>query len=382
MDEFMKKYHEQMDKIKLSDAADQAILNELSKGYTQNKAPHRTWAKRNLSAAMVTLIILVASSVTVFAGVAIHGIIIQSNKAESQIDGIGAKVNVGHSYYFDLLAGNDGEIYALTDNDYNSELTDHHVIAWKSTDHGNSWETMLLQPEELMAGSSLRAGDLREREAGIEAIAIFSDEEKEHTGEYVVRVYQIGADSYKELDMEEVYTQFENQDNLFTVKYVNDNIIALAGPEKCLLYDLNSEKVVKNFPYDLTMGFLKTQRQFLIYGKEIYTCLNAETLEEQKPEEGLQEFVKKMFEKNNKEVMPPMAVWKDTIACATKAGIYEYKSGEITQIKQLFRVVHDGKSFNGMWPMCKTADDLYYICTLNGFNMSLWEIDGDKEELK
>ena len=32
MDEFMKKYHEQMDKIKLSDTADQAILNELSKG--------------------------------------------------------------------------------------------------------------------------------------------------------------------------------------------------------------------------------------------------------------------------------------------------------------------------------------------------------------
>ena len=148
------------------------------------------------------------------------------------------------------------------------------------------------------------------------------------------------------------------------------------------MYDLNSDKVDKNFPYDLTMGFLKTQKQFLVYGKEIYTCLNAETLEEQKPEEGLQEFVKMMFEKNNKEVMPPMAVWNDTIASVTKSGIYEYKAGEITQFKQLSDVVHDGKSFNGLWPICKNADGLYYICTLNGFNMSLWEIDGDKEELK
>ncbi len=380
--ENMKKQREQMDKVKLTNAADPTVGNELLDGYTKNNTPHKTWAKRNLSAAMIIAIILIASSVTVFAGVAIRGIIIQSNKAESKVDGIGAKVNVGHSYYYDLLAGNAGEIYALTDNDYDNELTDHHVIAWKSTDHGNSWETMLFQPDELKAGSSLTAGALREREDGMEAIAIFSDEEKEHTGEYVVRVYQIAADSYKELDMEDVYTQFGNQNHLFAVKYVNDNTIALVGIEECLLYDLNTQKVIKNLPYDLTMGCFNTQDQFLLYGKEIYTCLNTETLEEQEPEEGLQEFVKMMFEKNNKEVMPPMTVWNDTIASVTKSGIYEYKAGEITQFKQLSDVVHDGKSFNGLWPICKTADGLYYLCTIGDIEMSLWEIDGDKEELK
>ena len=80
--------------------------------------------------------------------------------------------------------------------------------------------------------------------------------------------------------------------------------------------------------------------------------------------------------------MPPMTVWKDTIASVTKSGIYEYKAGEITQIKQLSDVVHDGKSFNGLWPICKTADNLYYLCTIKDIEMSLWEIDGDKEELK
>ena len=89
-----------------------------------------------------------------------------------------------------------------------------------------------------------------------------------------------------------------------------------------------------------------------------------------------------MFEKNNKEVMPPMTVWNDTIASVTKSGIYEYKAGEITQFKQLSDVVHDGKSFNGLWPICKTADGLYYLCTIRDIEMSLWEIDGDKEELK
>ena len=63
--ENMNKQRKQMDKVKLTNAADPTIGNGLLDGYTRNNASHRTWAKRNLSAAMIIAIILIASSVTV-----------------------------------------------------------------------------------------------------------------------------------------------------------------------------------------------------------------------------------------------------------------------------------------------------------------------------
>lgn len=388
MDNYMKKYCEQMDQVTLSDTADQAILNELLKTETRKGGAYMKRAKRNISAAMIAVTITAASFVTVCAGVVIHGTIIKSHKAESQVEGIGAAVNVGESYYYDLLAGDAGEIYALTDNDEKNELTDHHALVWKSMDQGDIWEEVLSQPDELKEDSGLFAGDLRKGEDGIEAIVIMMEREDDNAeGGYVNRVVQITADSCTEYDMDEVYTQLGGQDHLRDVKYVNDHSIALVGTEECLIYDIDSQKVIKNLPYNLRMGYLKTQDQFLLYGTEIYGCINAETLEEEEPEEGLQEFVQMMCKKNNAGTLdmlfPPMAAWKDTIVCVTKEAIYEYKDGEITQSKQLSSAVNNGHAFNGLLPFCKTGDGAYYVCTFDGAGgMSLWQIDGNKEEMK
>lgn len=381
MDDYMKKYCEQMDKVILSDSADQEILSDLLKDDARKGVPYMKRAKRNISAAMVAATIIIVSAVTACAGVAIHGIIIKSNKTKSQVEGVGT-VDVEESYYYDLLASDTGEIYVLTDNDYDGTLTDYHAVAWKSTDQGDTWESILFQPDELNEESGLLAGDLREGESGIEAIVIIEEKDDKAEDGYVNRVYQITADSYIEYDMDEVYTRLGDQNYMFNVKYVNNDIIALIGTEECLLYDVNTQKVVKSLPYDLTMGCLKTRDQFLLYGKEIFSCLNTETLEEQEPEEGLREFVQTMYEKNHNNVFPPMAAWNDTVVCVTNSGIYEYKDGATTQITQLSNVVNEGRAFNGMLPICKTRDGKYYICTFSETGMSLWQIDGDKEELK
>lgn len=374
MDEYMKKYREQLDKVTLSDAADQAILDDLLKSDAKKGVLCMKRTKRNISAAMIAVTIIIASSVTVFAGVAIHRAIIKSTKVESRVEGFGVTANVGESCYYDLLAGDAGGIYVLTDNDYEGALTDHHAIAWKSTDQGDTWEEVLSQPNGMNMEGYLFAGDLREGKTGIEAIVIMEEENDEAEEGCVNRVYRITADSYVEYDMDEVYAQLGGQEHLWSVKYVNDHIIALAGVEECLLYDVNTQKVVRNLPYDLTMGCLKTQNQFLLYGKEIYTCLDAETLEEQEPEEGLQEFVQMMYEKNNNEVLPPMAAWKDTVVCVTKAGIYEHKAGKINRIRQVSDTVNYGRVFNGLLPFCKTRDGEYYVCTFSGTGMSLWKL--------
>lgn len=377
IDEYMKRYREQMNEVTLSDSADQAIMDDLLKADVQKGGPYMKRTKRNISAAIIAIVIVIASSATV---VAIRGAaVIKSNKEERRVEGVGAKVNLGESYYYDLLAGDNGEIYALTDNDAENELTDYHVVVWKSTDQGDTWESVLLQPDELKGEIYLSAGDLREGKDGIEAVVMLAEEEeKTEDGYYIWRVYQITEDSYVEYDMDEVYAEFGN--DLFNVKYVNDDTIALIGGERCLLYDVNKQKVIKSLPYDWTMGCLKTQDQFLLYGKEIYSCLDAETMEEQEPEEGLQEFVQTMYEKNFNDVFPPMQAWKDTIVCMTKSGIYEYKDGETTYIRQLSSKV--SKVFNGLLPICKVRDGEYYIAVFSGTGMSLWQIDGDKEEMK
>lgn len=381
MDEYMKKYCKQMDKVTLSDTADQAILDDILKADFQKRVPYVKRTKRKMNAAMIAAIITIASS-TVVACVAIHGAIVKSNKAESQVEGLGAAVNVGESYYYDLLAGGTGEVYVLTDNDYNEVLSDHHAVAWKSTDQGETWEEVLFQPDELGEESHLFAGDLREGETGVEAVVIMEEENEKAEDGYINRVYQITADSFVEYDMNEVYKQLGDQEHLWNVKYVNDHIIALVGTEECLLYDVNTQKVVKSLPYNLTMGCLKTQDQFLLYGKEIYSCLDAETLEEQEPEEGLQKFMQMMYEKNDNKVLPPMTAWNDTIVCVTRAAIYEYKDGEITQARQLSNAVNGGRAFNGLLPICKAQDGEYYICTISDTGMSLWQIDANKEEMK
>lgn len=182
--------------------------------------------------------------------------------------------------------------------------------------------------------------------------------------------------------MDEVYTQLGGQDSLRNMNYVNEHIIALIGTDDCLLYDTNTEKVVKSLPYDPSKGWLQTKDQFLLYGKEIYSCIDAETLEEEESEGGLQEFVQTMYEKNNNDVLPPMAVWNDTVVCVTRSGIYEYKDGETTQIRRLSAAATKGYAFNGLLPMCKTQDGEYYVCTFGDTGMYLWHINGSNEEMK
>lgn len=380
MDEYMRRYREQMDQVRLSDAADQVILNDLLKDNVRKGAPYMKRTKRSMSKAAAAAAVVIVFSVTAAACAAVvHRAIINSNKAESQVEGTGAVVDVGESSYYSLLAGNAGEVYVLTDNDCEGALTDHHAVAWKSTDQGETWEEILSQPDELNEESYLCAGDLREGEAGAEAVVIMEEMSGKAEEGYSERVYQITSDSYIEYDMEEVYNRLGDGEQIWDVKYVNDQIIALAGATgECLLYDVNTQKVVKSLPYDGTMGWLKTQDQFLIYGTEIYSCLNAETLEEEEPEQGLQDFVSMMFQKNNQVVLPPMAVWNDTVACVTKAGIYEYRDGEITQIRQLSNRVSNGYAFNGVLPFCRTKNGEYYVCIFSENGMSLWQIDGDE----
>ena len=43
-----------------------------------------------------------------------------------------------------------------------------------------------------------------------------------------------------------------------------------------------------------------------MYCDEIKYCLNAETLEEQEPEDGLEQFVEDMWEANDRDVFAPM----------------------------------------------------------------------------
>lgn len=384
MDEYMKKYREQMDQATLSDAADQAILDDLLKANGRKGVPYMKWAKRNISAAMVAAVIAIASVVTVFAGVV--GTIIRSNKAESQIEGLGAKVDVGNAYYLDLLAGDAGEIYVLTgdgQDGHNSALTGHPVVAWKSTDQGDTWQEALSQPDGLNENCFLVAGDLRKGENGIEAIVVIAETGSQLENGQVHRVYQITADSYVQYNIEEASARLGRSIDLFNVKYVNSHTIALVGSEKCLLYDTNTQQVVKELPYDMTMGCLKTQDQFLLYGKEIYSCINSETLEDQEAEEGLQEFMQLMYAKNSNLVLPPMYADNETIVCAAKAGIYEFRAGKTTEVRPLSDTVTDGHPFNGLLPICKAQDGSYYICAFSGdIGMALWQIDGDKEELK
>lgn len=380
MDKYMNQYCKQMDEVKLSDAADQMILNDILKADARKGVSHGKRIKRNLSAAAIAVIVIIFSSATIFAGVMIHGTIVKSHKTE--IEGFGTKVDLGESYYYDLLAGDAGELYALTDSDYDGALTDYHAIVWKSTDQGDTWEAVLSQPDELNDESYLLAGDLWEEKSGIEATVIIQENDLKEEGIYTNRVYRVTADSYVEYDMDEVYALIGGQDHLFNVKYVNDCTIALVAGEKCLLYNTKTQKVEKELPYDLTMGCLLTQDQFLIYGREIYSCIDVNSLGDQEPEAGLQEFVQMMYEKNNREVFPPMQAQGDTVVCVTKMGIYEYQDGEITQIRQLSAKVNGVRTFNGLLPVCKGQEGEYYICTFFGSGMAIWQIDSEKEEMK
>lgn len=71
MDEYMRMYREQMDQVKLSDAADQVILNDLLKDNVQKGAPYMKRTKRSISKAAVAATIVIVFSVTAAACAAV-----------------------------------------------------------------------------------------------------------------------------------------------------------------------------------------------------------------------------------------------------------------------------------------------------------------------
>ncbi|EOS46215.1 MAG: carbohydrate ABC transporter substrate-binding protein [Lachnospiraceae bacterium] len=296
--------------------------------------------------------------------------------------GMSTVVSIEGAYYYDLFADDAGVIYALTDNASESVLKDANVIAWKSSNQGNTWEELLYQPDTLQEGSELEAGALRASEGGIEAFAIFSEHADEAGEEHARRLYRITENSCDELEASEAFNQLGDE-ALWNVSFVNGHVISIAGGEQCVLYDIDQQKAVKNLSYDsFAAAFLSMQEQFLVYGKEIVYCLDAETLEEQEPEKSLQEFVAAMYEKNDGVVFPPMDVYKDTVVCATTEAIYEYREGKTVQALSIPDIVNLGQSFNGMLPLCKGKGNAYYVGVFASGKMNLQQIVEDKETEK
>lgn len=296
--------------------------------------------------------------------------------------GMSTVVSIEDAYYYDLMADDTGDIFALTDNASKSALKDARVIAWKSSDQGNTWEELLYQPEALKDDSELEAGALRTGKEGIEAFAVFSEHMDGAEEEHAHRFYRITENSCDELEASEAFNQLGDE-ALWNVSFVNGHVISIAGGEQCVLYDIDQQKAVKNLSYDsFAAAFLSMQEQFLVYGKEIVYCLDAETLEEQEPEKSLQEFVTAMYEKNDGVVFPPMDVYKDTVVCATTEAIYEYREGKTVQALSIPDIVNLGKSFNGMLPMCKGKGNAYYVGVFASGKMNLQQIVEDKETEK
>lgn len=213
--------------------------------------------------------------------------------------GTSTGVRIEGAYYYDLMADDTGDIFAFTDNVSEGVLQDARVIVWKSSDQGKTWEELLYQPEALKDGSELQAGALRAGKEGIEAFAVFSEHTDDTMEEYAHRLYRITENSCDELEASEVFGQL-GDGVLWNISFVNEHIISLAGGEQCVLYDIDKQKAVKSLSYDsYTVAFLSMQEQFLVYGKEIVYCLDAETLEEQEAEKSLQEFIAAMFAKND-----------------------------------------------------------------------------------
>lgn len=115
--------------------------------------------------------------------------------------------------------------------------------------------------------------------------------------------------------------------------------------------------------------------QFIVYCDEIKYCLNAETLEEQEPEDGLEQFVEDMWEANDRDVFAPMKAWNDTVVCVTTKAIYEYRDGRTVKALSVPDTVHGGTSFNGMSPICKGSQNTYYLSALSAGETTLWRIE-------
>lgn len=292
--------------------------------------------------------------------------------------GISSVISIEDAYYYHLLAADTGDIFAFADNFSEGDFKDEPVIVWKSSDRGDTWEELLHQPEALPDGFALRAGAMRIGKDGLEAFAVFSEDAGETMDGNVSRLFRITETSCEELEAGEVCKQLSG--GVWNISFVNGHIISLAGGEQCVLYDTEKQKAIKSLSYDpYSVGFLSMPNQFIVYGKEIVYCLDAETLEEQYADKGLQEFVATMYQKNGDTVLPPMNTYKGTVICVTAEAVYEYREGKTIQTLSVPDMLNGGNCFNGMCPICRGQDNAYYVSGFAAKETKLWRLEADQK---
>lgn len=283
-------------------------------------------------------------------------------------------IGIEDAYYYDLMTDDEGNLFALANTTDEDTSRKRQAIVWQSSDQGDTWEKLLFQPERLKEGSELKAGALREEKEGVEAFAVFTEYQDKTREKYTHRLYRINSDGYEEMKADKVLEQLG--DGLWNISFVNDHILSLGGGEECVLYDIKEQKPVKKLSYNLySVGFLPIKEQFLIYGKDLSYCLDAENLEEEKAEESLQEFIAEMYKKNGSDVFPPMDTEQETIVCVTKEAVYEYKNGKTQRVLPIPETVNERKFFNGMMPVCKGEDGVYYVSVLGAEGGNLQKIE-------
>lgn len=289
--------------------------------------------------------------------------------------GLASVVSIEDAYYYnDLLTTDEGEVYALTDG--TSEEGTDPVLVWKSTDQGENWEKVIKLPDTIYAGSFISAGALQEEEDKLNAYVVVSDSDDSTSDSGGNRLLWITEKGSEELNAGEVFEEIGG--SVWKISVVNDHVLSIAGIDKCVLYDITQQKELKSLSYDYgRAGFLSMKDQFIVYCDEIKYCLNAETLEEQEPEDGLEQFVEDMWEANDRDVFAPMKAWNDTVVCVTTKAIYEYRDGRTVKALSVPDTVHGGTSFNGMSPICKGSQNTYYLSALSAGETTLWRIEPD-----
>ena len=292
--------------------------------------------------------------------------------------GLASVVSIEDVYYYnDLLTTDEGEVYALTDG--TSEDGTDPVLVWKSTDQGENWEEVIKLPDTISEESYISTGVLQEEKDNLSAFVVVSDPEDSTSDSGVSRLLRITEKGSEELNAGDVFEKLGG--SVWKITVVNDHVLSIAGIDKCVLYDITQQKELKSLSYDYgRAGFLSMKDQFIVYCDEIKYCLNAETLEKQEPEDGLEQFVEDMWEANAREVFAPMKAWNDTVVCVTRKAIYEYRDGRTVNVLSVPKTVHRGNSFNGMLPVCKGHQNTYYLSVFLAGNTTLWRMEPDLEK--
>ena len=293
--------------------------------------------------------------------------------------GLASVISIEDAYYYnDLLTTEAGEVYALTDG--TSEDGTDPVLVWKSTDQGKNWEEVIKLPDTISTESYISTGALQVEKDDLSAfVVVVSDPEDGASDSGGSRLLRITENDSEELNAGEVFEKLGG--SVWKITVVNAHVLSIAGIDKCVLYDITQQKELKSLSYDYgRAGFLSMKDQFIVYCDEIKYCLNAETLEEQEPEDGLEQFVEDMWEANDRDVFAPMKAWNDTVVCVTTKAIYEYRDGKTVNALSVPDTVHGGTSFNGMFPICKGSQNTYYLSALSAGETTLWRMEPDPEK--